>query len=194
MRRPVLVALVATFPLALASCGGGGGISKQSLSDLVLRRQDVGSGFAPFYSGRQTQLDNQGTPRSDASRFGREGGWIARFRRSGAAGASGPLVIESRADLFSGTGGAGKDLGLYKRLLESSGTQQAQSLKLPKLGDEAVGSTFVQPGGKPLRFYTIAWRYRNATASVTVEGFDGHLRSEDAIRLARRQQRRLAAA
>jgi hypothetical protein len=45
-----------------------------------------------------------------------------------------------------------------------------------------------------LRFYVIAWRYRNATASVTVEGFDGHVQPADAIGLARRQQARLAAA
>lgn len=190
MRRPVLLAFVAVLVLGLAACGGGGGIPKGSLSDLVLRRQDAGAHFVAFYSGRQTQLDNQGTPRSDASRFGREGGWITRFRRSGATGATGPLVIESRADLFSGSGGAGKDLNLYRHQLETPG----KPLTLPKIGDGAVGSTFVQPGGKPLRFYVIAWRYRNATASVTVEGFDGHVRSADAIRLARQQQARLAAA
>jgi hypothetical protein len=187
MWRLLVLALISA--LLLVGCGGGGGIPKERLSALVLRRQDVGTRFAVFYSGRQTQLDNQGTPRSDGSRFGREGGWIARFRRSG-AGAAGPLVIESRADLFSGSGGAGNDLDLYSRLIEGPG----YPLKVPKLGDGAVGSTFVQPGGKPLRFYVIAWRYRNATASVTVEGFDGHVRSRDAIRLARRQQARLAAA
>jgi hypothetical protein len=103
MRRRLLLALLPA--LVLPACGGGGGIQKQSLSDLVLRRQDVGKRFVAFYSGRQTQLDTQGTPRSDQSRFGREGGWIARYRRSGAPAANGPLVIESRADLFSGSGG-----------------------------------------------------------------------------------------
>jgi hypothetical protein len=117
MRRRLLLALLPA--LVLPACGGGGGIQKQSLSDLVLRRQDVGKRFVAFYSGRQTQLDTQGTPRSDQSRFGREGGWIARYRRSGAPAANGPLVIESRADLFSGSGGAGKDLELYRRQLAS---------------------------------------------------------------------------
>lgn len=192
MRRRFLLALLPA--LVLPACGGGGGIQKQSLSDLVLRRQDVGNRFVPFYSGRQTQLDTQGTPRSDQSRFGREGGWIARYRRNGAPAANGPLVIESRADLFSGSGGAGKDLELYGRQLASPPGSHAQPLQLPKIGDATLGSTFVEPGGKALRFYAIAWRYRNATASITVEGFDSHVRLGDAIRLARRQQARLARA
>ena len=52
--------------------------------------------------------------------------------------------------------------------------------------------TFVQPGAEPLRFYRIAWRYRNATASVTAEGFDGKLAFGRALALARKQQRLLA--
>ena len=48
--------------------------------------------------------------------------------------------------------------------------------------------TFSQAGAKPLRFFRIAWRYRNATASVTVEGFDGK------VRLARRSRARPEAA
>lgn len=193
MRRPLVVLLALVPALVLAACGGGGGIQKERLSDLVLRRRDVGSRFVAFYSGRQTQLDTQGTPRANGSRFGREGGWIVRFRRGGASSANGPLVVESRADLFSGSSGAGKDLDLYRRQLASAPAPHVRPLALPKIGDAAVGVTFVQPGGKPLRFYAIAWRYRNATASVTVEGFDGHLRPGDAIRLARRQQARIAA-
>ena len=42
-----------------------------------------------------------------------------------------------------------------------------------------------------MRFFRVAWRYRNATAAVTVEGFDGRVHAADAVALARKQQRRL---
>lgn len=191
MRR--LLPLTLVVCLGLAACGGGGPtIPKDSLSKLVLRRQDVGRSFAPFSSGAQTPIDNQGTLRADASRYGREGGWIVRFHRAGSTSTSGPLVVESRADLFGGSGGAKKDLDLYRQMFASSPGSAHRSLSPQSLGDEATGDTFLQPGPKPVRFYRIAWRFANATAAVTLEGFDGKLTQADALRLARKQQRRLA--
>ena len=55
-----------------------------------------------------------------------------------------------------------------------------------------LGVTFVQASSKPLRFYRIAWRDRNVTASVILEGFDGKLRLDQALALARRQERLIA--
>jgi hypothetical protein len=191
MRRLALIAFL--LALGAAACGGGGPtIPKQHLSKLVLRPQDLGSGYVPFYSGPQVPLDNQGTPRSDAARFGREGGWIVRLRRTGPVAAPGPLVVESRADLFGGSGGAKKDLDLYRQLYASSPGSDHRALSVPSLGDEAVGDTFVQPGARPARYFRIAWRFENATAAVTIEGYDGKVTRADAIRLARRQQRRIA--
>jgi hypothetical protein len=191
MRRLLPLALV--LALGLAACGGGGPtISKDSLSKLVLTRQDLGRSFAPFSSGPQAPLDNQGTPRTDASRFGREGGWIVRFHRAGSTSTQGPLVVESCADLFGGSGGAKKDLDLYRQMFASSPGSAHRELSPSSLGDEAAGDTFLQPGPKPVRFFRLAWRYENVTAAVTLEGFDGKLTQADALRLARKQQRRLA--
>jgi hypothetical protein len=188
MRRLVPLALV----LALAGCGGGPTISASGLGNRILRARDVGSGFSSFYDNRQTALDTQGTPRADQSRFDRKGGWVARFKRSGAANRPGPLLVESRIDVFAGSSGAKKDLDLYRGMYASAPGQGVHALALPELGDEAVGQTFVQAGARPLRFFRVAWRYRNATAQVLAEGFDGKLREADAVRLARAQQRRLA--
>jgi hypothetical protein len=178
--------------LALCGCGGGSTISKQRLSSLVLTRQALGSGYAPFSSGAQTPLDNQGTPRADSSRFGREGGWIIRLHRTAAPKAPGPLVVESRADLFGGSGGAGKDLSLYRQMFASTPGDDHRTLSA-SVGDESVADTFLQSGQR-VRFFRIAWRYENATAAVTVEGFDGKLTKGDAVRLARKQQQRLVRA
>jgi hypothetical protein len=191
MRLPV-AAIGVVLALGLAACGSSQPtIGKQSLSKLVLREQDLGAPFSEFYSGRQASLDNQGTNRSDPERYGREGGWIARFRRSGTAATKGPLLVESRADLFRNAGGAKKDLLAYRALFASAAGAQRRVIKLPKLGDDALGQTFVQPATKPLRFFQIAWRFENATAAVTVEGFDGKIQASAAIALARKQQHRL---
>jgi hypothetical protein len=180
---------VLALPLLLAACGSPDRtIAQNSLSHLILRGKDVGRPFTPFYVGRQASLDNQGTPRTDPARYGREGGWIARFRRGGAPATRGPLIVESRADLFRDADGAKKDLADYGKLLGASTGAEPRALSLPKIGDAALGATFVQPGVNPLRFFRIAWRYRNATASVLVEGFDGKVRQADAVALAQKQQ------
>ena len=158
----------------------------------MLQQQDLGAPFRQFADGKQGHLDNQ-APRDDPARYGREGGWIARFNRPGTPKTRGPLVVESRADLFKSAGGAKKDLGAYRELFTSPALSQRRVVTVPKIGDDVLAQTFVQPATKPLRFYRIAWRYRNATAAVTVEGFDGKVDAADAVALARKQQRRLAA-
>ncbi|MFL5929455.1 MAG: hypothetical protein ACJ77E_21180 [Gaiellaceae bacterium] len=192
MRRSVLaLGLV----IALAGCGSSShSISADDVRGFVLRQQDVGRPFDSFYSGPPTQLDTQGTPRSDPRRFGREAGWLARYHRPGSAATRGPLVVESRVDVFKETGGARDDLAAYRHALAVGAPRPSRPLDVAKLGDEAIGLTFVQPGAKPLRFYRLAWRYRNATASITAEGFEGNLTARDAVALARKQQRLLGRA
>jgi pimeloyl-CoA synthetase len=53
----------------------------------------------------------------------------------------------------------------------------------------SFGVTFVQPGAKPVRFFRIAWRDRNVSASVTVQGFGARIALSDALALARKQER-----
>ena len=160
----------------------------------MLTEKDLPSGFASFYSGAQVRLDNQGTVRSDASRYGREGGWITRLHRSDQSVTAGPLVVESRADLFKDIGGATSDLAAYRVLFSRTSGSELKNVAVSGLGDEAVGITFTQPGSRPLRYYRIAWRYRNATASVLIEGFDGELSLNDAESLARKQETRMESA
>src|SRR2546430_16250124 len=166
-----VVALLALTAVLLSGCDAQSAIAKARLSALVLSQKDMPSGFSEFYNGPQVRLDNQGTVRSDASRNGREGGWIARLRRTDPGQTTGPLVIESRADLFKESGGASSDLAAYRGLFSKTSGTDLKAVAVSGLGDEAAGITFTQPGGRTLRYYRIAWRYRNATASVLVEGF-----------------------
>ena len=161
MRLPVLIVAA----LLLAGCsgdddGGGPQVSASNGEDLVLSSADVGKAFTQFDKGEQQRTD-MAPPRDDPSRFHRQGGWKARFGRNGTVKTKGPLVIESRADLFESSGDAGEDFDLYKEALDELAFGAAgQTVEpAPTLGEEAHAVTFRQ--GLPptaVRHYAIAWR------------------------------------
>lgn len=197
MRRAASLALVA---FAVAGCGGShAAIPQSKLGKLVLAPRDV-PGLQEFDVGPQVQLDNLSGPRKDPTRFGREGGWKARFRRAGTTATRGPLVVESRADLFSSDSGAKSDLAAYdKEFGQTVAAAPRLRRRLPPpagLGAGALALTIRQPGAgaAAVQFFRIAWRDHNATASVLVEGFQGKLSFPEALALARRQEARLRGA
>src|SRR4051812_42446806 len=82
VRRCGLLLLV----VVLGACGSGGALIKRpSLPRLVLQQKDLPRGFGEFASGPQVRADFHPGPREDPTRFGRVGGWIARYRRADAA-------------------------------------------------------------------------------------------------------------
>jgi len=194
--------LTATL-FALAGCAGigdddAGTIAEAELASLVLQPEDIaGSGsWLLFDEGRQATADAFPGVRADPGRFGRIEGWKARYRRSGTPATRGPLVVESRADLFAGEDGAEEDFealedDLETGLLLASG----QRIEAPMLGDETVAATLRQgEGSAAVRYFLIAWRQDAVTASVLINGFDRGTKLSDAVALARMQQRRIEAA
>jgi hypothetical protein len=188
MKVTTLVALA----LLLAGCslGGDGGasIERAELEALVLQPEDLSAAFSQFDQGRQGIVDRPSGERSDPSRFGRIDGWKSRFRRAGSAQTRGPLVIASLVDLFESTDGAKDDLAA----IDGAGFDPIDD---PELGDEARAWESVQgaaAGG--VRYYLIAWREENATASLLVSGFEGRLTLDDALGLARKQAARMSRA
>lgn len=169
-------------------------ISQTELPKLVLRAGDLPAGWVEFDSGRQIGLDAPPGSRADPKRFGRKAGWKARFRRPGSDATVGPLVVESRADLFDSPVGARKDFEAIAALLHVT-VPGARTLDPPKLGDEVLLATADQGNGpSALRSCLVAWRVSNLTAWVLVSGFAGGLRVEHAIELAQEQQSRIARA
>jgi hypothetical protein len=193
VRRGRLAAVF--FCLAtLAGCGGGShhGVAVSSLRALVLQPGQMRS-YQQFDVGRQTRSDLHPGPRGDPLRFGREGGWKARFRRGGATPSTpGPLVVESRADAFASSGGAKRDLAAYeeewKQTAMAAGATSAVSFDVHGLGDEARGVDLLQGTQKAgQRLIVVAWRRGTVTASVSATGIAGKLTRGEAIALARRQ-------
>ena len=177
--------------LLVAGCGSSGPtIPPSKLSKLVLQRSDLSKEFAAFYFGHELSSDQPGF-RPDPQRFGRLGGWIGRYHRSGSPATRGPVVIASRADLFEGSGGAKKELEADREHLSHLGGKPVDP---GTLGDAAVAYTFLQPGAVNVRGYSIAWRQDNTAAELDLNGFEGRLTLADALALARKQQARLLAA
>jgi hypothetical protein len=188
MRRAALVLGVTTL---LAGCGHGGAtFTVSELSSLVLQPKDVGSGYTSFDTGAQVLID-QPRGHRDLQRFGRRGGWKARYRRVGTARA-GPLVIESRADVFADDEGARKELAAYPdqfEPLEAEPGIQVSVTRAASPGAESV-RVVVRQGGQVYAY--VAWRDHNVTGSVTASGSANSVSLADAVALARKQARRMA--
>jgi hypothetical protein len=187
--------------LVLAGCSGGNGgdhagptVPSAKLRRAVLQSADLPSVFTQFSGGKIVGSDTQPGPREDLERFGRLGGWEARYRRSGSSTTRGPLVVASFADAFPGTDGAQDDLRAYedqfKRTVASSGGS-ARLLDPPSVGDEALALERTLQGTPSTVYFTVAWRYGNVTASVAVDGFEGKLTLSEALAVARKQQQRI---
>jgi hypothetical protein len=192
VRAPAAV-LVATVLAALAAgCGGSEKrVERQELASVVLQPKDLGAAFTRFDAGRQGLVEQPRGSRSDPSRFGRVVGWKARYRRPGTARTTGPLVVESRADLYEGDGAA-KDLeALRAQLAEGVG----KALPAPEVGAEAFLWESSQ-AGSPKRVVTITCVFRESgvLGVVTATGFEGGLRAADVVALSRLQEARIRAA
>jgi hypothetical protein len=188
-----LVTLVALAGCSLGGDGNGAAVERRQLRDIALQPADLSPAFVRFDEGRQGFTDNPGGSRTDASRFGRVDGWKARFRRVGSPDTQGPLVVESRADIFDSSDGATEELEALRRdVRERTGWQQVE---VSGMGDEAAGFTLLQ-GQAELRvaYHLVVWRQENVVASISVNGFARALPFADALELARKQARRIEGA
>lgn len=184
----ILVAAVALVLVASGCMGGDGdgGYESGDLERMVLLTEDLeGSNWTRFDWGKQVRADQPSGQRSDPARFGRVDGWKARYRRPGSRQTVGPLVVESRADVFDDSDGATSDFDAYGSELQDAGTSLEE---LTDLGDRGFLATLVQGD---VRFYLVQWRDDNAVAAINVNGFDGKLTKEHALALARKQQQRM---
>jgi hypothetical protein len=182
-------ALLVALAVAVSACRGDSGISVETLPRIVLQPTDVPT-LSQFDEGRIGRSDQPIGKRADPRRFDRKDGWVTRYRALDQSG-RGPLVVESRADVFGSADGARQDLAAFR----DQSAEVAKLLDAPDLGDDALAAVQTQPGfPTAVRTYTIAWREANVLASVLVQGFEGELSFDEVLALARKQQRRIEAA
>jgi hypothetical protein len=194
-RGRALVALV----VLVAGCAGGDGdeqaVPMTKMRLVVLQPADLSKAFVRFDEGPVRLADTPPGPRGDPGRFGREGGWKARYRRPGSPVTKGPLVVESRIDLFNGEDGAKSEFDAYREELENEAGGAGRWLDVPRLGDDALAASSGPSGvANSVRAFRLVWRDGNVTAAIAANGFQGRLRLADVLELARKQQRRIAAA
>ena len=189
-----LAILVAVVLAAGSGCMGddSSAIDKSELKGLVVQPSDLPNAFIRFDEGRQTRIDQPGGTLAEVDRYGRQDGWKARYRRPGSPATKGPLVVESKVDVFGDSGGAEKELAAERDDVVEGLRVEGDA---PGLGDESFVATGTQGSGRfAVRSYLVAWRHENAAATVLANGFEGKFTREQAIELARKQQARLAAA
>jgi hypothetical protein len=193
VRRAVLfLAILGLAGCSLTGDDGGASIEVAELQKLVLQPDDLPRSFVRFDEGRQIAADFPAGARADPARFGRRDGWKARYRRSGTIQTTGPLVIESKADVFDSGEGAEDDFEAARAETDKS-EPEWQPIGEPGLGDESFAATLLQGAeSSGVRFYQVVWREDNAVASLNVNGFARDLALEDALELARAQERRIA--
>ena len=195
MRGFSTIVLALLLVTALSGCFGGGeaAISEPAVPGIVLQPEDLGAGFSRFDEGPLASADTPPGERGDAERFGRRGGWKSRYRRLGSPTAAGPLVVESRVDLFGGAGGAGQEFDAHADELEVQVTRVVAErlVELEDVGDEAVAAVPGASESGSAVFFTVVWRYENVVASVVANGVSGKLGLRDVLALVRDQQRRV---
>lgn len=151
-----------------------------SLPRLVLQPPDLGAVWTRFDAGPLGLGEQPGGERSDPRRFGRIGGWKARYRRAA-------VVVESRADLFGGADGAVREVEQAREEIRATARRVAE----PALGAEAHAGVLAQG---PLRVHVVVWRDANVVATIVANGAATQFSLDDALALARKQQQRIAAA
>jgi hypothetical protein len=197
-RRKLLLSASSLALLALAAgCAGGSEddeeavMAASSMRSVVLQPADLPKVFTRFDEGPVRLADTPPGPRGDPQRFGREGGWIARYRRHGSPSTKGPLVVESRVDVFEGVAGAKEEFDAYQDELESQLGAGVARLEPRRLGADALGISSTNGGvANSLRSFRLVWRAGNVTASLNVNGLAG-LSLAHVLALADKQQQRI---
>lgn len=142
------------------------------LETIALQPEDLaqlGPAFEPFDVGPTQILDVLPAPQSAPDRFGRIGGWKARYRQ-GSDVTSGILVVDSRIDLFPDRNAAAADLAAYAARYTAQAGPVGATISNHSVGEGATMSTIVPADQTQVRMAMIAWRRGPFTAQVVTSG------------------------
>jgi hypothetical protein len=190
------VAVLALAALVLAGCGHssrGKKLSDRELGALVLQPTDLPKTFSEFSFARESSSELSPALHGDRTRFGRQDGWVARYRRGGPTQARGPLTVASGVEVFADSDGAADYLDAVVEAQESAGGA-LRKVEVSTLGDETAA--FAPPGAPPgtaVSFYVV-WRDGRFAGGISAVGFARRLVLADVVALARKQEKRMTRA
>lgn len=175
--------------LALSACGGSSGkkLSESELSRLVVQQRDVPT-MTRFANGREVLAEQSPVLGRDPARFGRQGGWIVRYRQAHGVHPRGPLTLASGIEAFGKSSGAADFLSKVKELddanLASSGFARADA---GGIGDVGFAYASRPRGGDAVKFVTVVWRNGRFVGSVSASGYKDRMTTASVLELARQQ-------
>ena len=181
--------------LVLAGCGTSSGkkLSDRELGTLVLQEADLPA-LKQYASEHQVRSELDPVLERDPTKFGRQGGWTARYQRPTTSG-RGPLTESSIATVFSDAHGARKYVAAVKGNQERTNIAAGlKEVEVPALGDETVAVASAKAPSRSVRSVLITWRDGRFVGSVTALGFAQQMNVADVVALARKQEKRIAAA
>jgi hypothetical protein len=162
---------------------------------MVLRLADLPRGFVQtegrYISNRQAAKESPG---KDYAKLGRLMGYEAEFKRSGRP-VVGVLRISSSANLYKTARAASASLAISEQAATKAPPRVRRLSLRARVGDEAaVYLETIPTNGFRIDIYTILWRSRSVLAFVAVGMLERTADPTRALALARREQRRIAAA
>jgi hypothetical protein len=194
VRAGAAVAVFVVVALASGGCGDSSGenLSENELAKLVVQPSDVPR-LSRFQNEREIMSQQSPVLGRDPHRFGRQNGWVARYRRP--RGSNGPLILASGVDMFAKRSGASDFFGKVTKVNEANAAGSGmKSADGDDLGDER--QVLATPSGRPgsVRFVLAVWRTGRFVGSISASGYSGRISSDDVVALAKRADRRLATA
>jgi hypothetical protein len=169
---------------------------------MVLTLADLPAGFSLdkgyYASNARAAKESANTPLAQFIRWGRINGYEADFSRSSS---SGILQITSRTSTYKTAKGATDST---HESFKAEGTKQkmmGQTVVFKRIstgariGHEArMYAVEVKSEGISVIAYGLIWRYQTVKAAVLVAGISGTVDAADVVKLAQKQQARIAAA
>jgi hypothetical protein len=137
------------------------------------------------------QAAKEAEVKKNYTRLGRIQGYEATYEKKGTRGI---LVVVTRASTYKTAAGAGESLALDARGAEKSRTVRFRRVRgAAKVGDEShMFRASVKQGRTTVEIYSVAWRSGKVYAAVIGSGLAGTGKPWFVVKLAKRQQARIA--
>lgn len=193
MRASAATGLVACA-LVITACGAHTAepLSDEQLQTLVLQSADLPRTLERFSSDHELRSEQSPILEGDSGRFGRQNGWVARYRRSGNPRLRGPLTVASTIEMFGRSAGASKYLhAVEKRDREVASLTGLKELRVSAIGATSHGLESAHAPRGSIRYVIVTWREGRFVGIVSASGYAELMSARDVVALARSQEKRV---